>query len=129
MENVSRVICIMFRYVEMCSSMSAHPPPFEDPVAERIYLLRMAMGENLTQAYMARLVGVSQPTWAFWENSYRKPNWEHLSRIRIATGADHFWVMDGSIKDMPAELLMRIEVARRELARQTRTKPKKTNRN
>ena len=117
----------MFRYVEVCSPMSERPPTFEDPVAERIYLLRKAMGDNLTQAYMARLVGVSQPTWAFWENSYRKPNWEHLSRIRLATGADHFWVMDGSIKDMPPDLLLRIEVARRELHRQT--KPKKTNRN
>ncbi len=107
----------MFRYVEYVVPM----PEFKDPVAERIYLLRMSY-EGRTQAYMANLVGVSQPTWAFWENSIRKPNWVHLSRIKQATGADHFWIMEGSIKDMPPDLLVRIEAARREYIKQQRKK-------
>ena len=53
------------------------------------------LGQNLSQAELAKKTGVSQPTVANWENGSHIPRKEALNRISTSLGVESDWLLSG----------------------------------
>ncbi len=110
--NLSLGIGKMLGYVEQIAPMAGEDMHQRAEIAHRFLLLRKALGYD--QGFIARLVGISQPNWSAYERGIKLPGWGTMEKLHIATGCPPEWLRQGNVERMPAELLNKIELARRE---------------
>jgi transcriptional regulator with XRE-family HTH domain len=91
-------------------------PDSKQAVAERLLLLRTTKG--YTQAFAAKLIGVKQTTWAYWESTrnQRMPTRQQLLEIETKMGATREWVQSGIASRMPHDLLVKLAAVADEMA-------------
>lgn len=103
--------------------MGRVPPQNQDSyeaIGQRLYLLRKAL--DYTQGFIAQLAGVGQTAWSNYEAGRGRPEYDVVLRLEIATQAPQEWIYRGIMSRMPFDLAQKIELARRELERESRKK-------
>lgn len=79
-------------------------------IGKRLLILREALGK--TQAQMAKLAGLaSASAWANYELGDRRIGLDHALRLHTLAGVPIAYIYHGSLADMPADLLEKIDAA------------------
>ena len=110
----------MFVYVESSAPMArALINPYSlDEISKRLVLLRKALGN--TQAAMGSLAGVSGNAWQNYEAGIRRIELDNVFQLESAIGVPQEWIYRGVMSRMPLELAEKIQLDKRELAREAR---------
>lgn len=79
---------------------------FKVEVGDRLARARDALG--LTQAEVARAVGVTQGAWGNYERGIRLPDPQAIAKLADLYGVSFDWVFRGNVLGMPAELAAKL---------------------
>ena len=84
-------------------------------IGNRLAAIRIA--RDWTQAFAAKLVGVSSQRWGNWERGLNAPPPDCLARIWQVSGATSDYVLFGRMDGLPLELAEALRAARGTQAR------------
>lgn len=82
--------------------------PSLDGMADRIRLLRVALGYDYAEDFAGTVLGIEPNRYRHWERGSRRPNAECLAMLHEATGVSVDWILFGDARNLPAFLVERL---------------------